>query len=118
MQVIQPGALRYGIREGDDSQHLINIADGARAAGSGGGLEFSWTALEGGVLYVEDTSGRQVLAAVLPPRAGRYRAPPWLREDVGHGALRWRVVALAEGGAEVGATPWRVSRLSPRTADE
>ena len=62
-------------------------------------------------LEVQDTRGRPVLSAVVQPRVGVYRAPPWLKDKVADGNLRWRVVAVDREKGQIGETPWRTLRL-------
>ena len=77
-------------------------------------VEFSWAELEEAALYrleVQDAQGRPVLAVVLPPRIGVYRAPPWLKDKLAGGNLRWRIIAMDRQRGQVGETPWRSLRL-------
>jgi hypothetical protein len=83
-------------------------------------VEFSWTEPERATLYrleVQDAPGQSVLAAVLPPHVGIYRAPSWLKDKVADGKLRWRIVALDRERRQVGETPWRTLRLVSPGAD-
>jgi len=41
-----------------------------------------------------------------------YRAPPWLKDKVTDGNLRWRVVAMDREKGQIGETPWRTLRLA------
>jgi hypothetical protein len=79
-------------------------------------LDFSWSEIEPAAFYrleVEDLTGRPVLSALLYPRVGIYRAPPWVKEKAGSGPLRWRVVALDQTGKPLAETPWHSFRLVP-----
>ncbi|MGH9903018.1 MAG: hypothetical protein ACRD68_14525 [Pyrinomonadaceae bacterium] len=76
--------------------------------------ELSWPEAEGAALYrveVEDSRGRPVLTAVLPPGVRRYRAPSWLGTKAPDGILRWRVVAFDRTGARRGETARRTLRI-------
>jgi hypothetical protein len=87
-------------------------------ARSGDTLDFQWSDGEGAAFYridIADLRERIVLSAIFPPGVGKYRAPSWLKDKVKDG-LRWRVVALDEGGSVTAETPWRklIFRDRPR----
>jgi hypothetical protein len=78
-------------------------------------IEFAWTDVSGAATYqieVEAVDGGRILAALVPPGLGIYRAPPWLAERASGRALRWRVSALDLTGAALRLSPWRT--LGPR----
>jgi hypothetical protein len=60
---------------------------------------------------VVDSSGASVLGAVLPAGTLGYRSPPWLAERAGQGGVRWRIVAIGQGGAVLRGTAWRRFRF-------
>ncbi len=77
-------------------------------------LHFSWSEIERAAFYrleVEDLSGKPMLAALLPPGVGTYRAPTWLKDKAGSGILRWRVRALDQTGKPVAETIWHGFRF-------
>ena len=79
-------------------------------------LNFSWSEIKPVTFYrleIEDLPGRPVLAALLPPGVGIYRAPPWLKDKAGSGLLRWRVRVLDQTGKPVAETPWHSLQLIP-----
>lgn len=81
-----------------------------------GAMVFAWTQTGGALLYrleVRDGSGEEVLAALLPPGVASYRAPDWLRGEVGPAPFRWRVVALDAGQDPIAATAWRSVTIAP-----
>jgi hypothetical protein len=53
-----------------------------------------------------------VLAAVVKGGTGYYAAPPWLADRAGE-PLRWRVVALDDGGRTLVASDWRSLQIAP-----
>lgn len=78
-------------------------------------VEFRWSELPQGVFYrleIEDMSAQPIMSAVLLPGQGRYRAPPWLKDRIGGGVVRWRVVALDRVGQTISETAWREFRLT------
>jgi hypothetical protein len=113
--------LRYFVGSASDvaamaAADLALLAPGDEAeVASGTALEFSWIPSRGGGaqgvrlyrLEVETADAEAVLAAVVQPGIGVYRAPAFrLGEHVG-ATLRWRVVALGVAGKELAATAWR-----------
>lgn len=84
-------------------------------------IDFAWMDLEGAMLYrieFTDLEGKSILSALLPPGAGTYRAPSWLRERVAGGFLRWRVIALDSTGQQIAESTYRTLRLSAETTAE
>lgn len=82
-------------------------------------IDFAWMDFESAMLY--RTSLRILkasLSALLPPGAGTYRAPSWLRERVVGGILRWRVIALNAIGQQIAESTYRTLRLSAETTAE
>ncbi|MGH7496994.1 MAG: hypothetical protein ACREOO_31985 [bacterium] len=72
-------------------------------------VDFSWTEVEAAARYrleVEVTYGKMIMSAVLPRGVRAYRVPFW-RLD-GQDGVRWRVVALDQGGKLITETPWRI----------
>lgn len=86
------------------------LAPSARPA-PGGTLEFSWVDTPGATLVRLDVrpsaGGNEVLSALVKPGVARYLPPPWVVQAHRGQPLRWRVVALGEGGAEMAASDWR-----------
>jgi hypothetical protein len=77
-------------------------------------VDFSWTQTPGATYYrieIETIAGQPVLAALLVTGVGIYRAPSWLKDRAADGLLRWRVVALDQGGNSISETSWRGLRL-------
>jgi hypothetical protein len=113
--------LRYYVGSGGDA--LLAAAHGfaqilpapdARIP-PGKPLDFTWGQLPGAMVYRVEL-GREgeaelALAAFLQQGIGSYRAPDWVRERLGGGSARWRVVAIGPDDEELGATAWRTLRL-------
>ena len=53
-----------------------------------------------------------MLAAIVQPGVGVYRAPSWLPEKRLDGLLGWRVVALGANGETAEETGWRAVRVA------
>jgi hypothetical protein len=115
--------LRYYVSRGGGSElaeraapgelGLLEPADQA-VIGPGGAVAFRWTAEPQAAFYrleVVDSSGASVLGAVLPAGTLGYRSPPWLAERAGQGGVRWRIVAIGQGGAVLRGTAWRRFRF-------
>ena len=78
-------------------------------------LDFSWAEDGQAAFYrleVADAQGQPLHSALLPPGAGVYRAPSWLREKAAAGGWRWRVLALDRAGKQTNATGWRRLKLA------
>lgn len=77
--------------------------------------EFSWADMNDAARYqfeLETAGGKSVLQAPIKPGVGRYIAPPFVREEVGIGALvRWRVVGFNANGKKIGESEWRSVRF-------
>ncbi|MBL8343310.1 MAG: hypothetical protein JNL30_17720 [Rubrivivax sp.] len=86
------------------------LAPAARPA-AGEPLEFTWLDTPGAALLRLEVQpaagGTEVLSALVRPAVARYQPPPWVVQAHRGQPLRWRVVALAEGGAEIAASGWR-----------
>ena len=81
-------------------------------------VEFSWSEIRQAAVYrleIQDAQGKLVHAALVQTGIGAYRAPSWLKEKAGGGALRWRVVALDVEGRAIRASAWRVLKLGEAT---
>lgn len=84
-------------------------ADGARLV-AGAAADFAWEEHPGAIVHrieIRDSSGTEVLAALLRRGNPVYRSPSWLWDALPDGELSWRVVALGLGGRELEATRWR-----------
>lgn len=74
-------------------------------------LQFSWRAVDEAQVYrleVEPIDGddARTVGAVIADRITRYAAPPWFREQLGTGAMRWRVTALDGTGRVLARSAW------------
>lgn len=111
--------LRYYVGGGPETQ-LVAVTSTALTAllpedqstfAPGQTIEFTWADSPRGKLYrleVQTLDGaRPVLSAVFPAGAGFYRAPPWLKDKAAGSILRWRIVAIDEGGKVIEETVWR-----------
>lgn len=111
--------LRYYIGSGPDTQlsndlTLLFPADKVSLS-SAEALEFSWSEIATSAFYrleVVDLAGQALLSAVLLPGRGFYRPPPWLKEKVVSGNVRWRILALDRLGKTISESPWRDVRLT------
>jgi len=111
--------LRYYIGGGPETQLVATTAtlltallpEDQSTFAPGQTVEFTWADSPRGALYRLEVQtfdgGRPVLSAVFPPGAGFYRAPPWLKDKAAGSILRWRIIALDEGGKTVEETVWR-----------
>lgn len=105
--------LRYVVGDGaglpmQEGLFLVSPPHGATL--EPGPIEFRWTQADGVQLYrleLRAATGADLHQALLQQGIGSYRAPSWLRERAAGTAITWRVVALAAGGEEIGATEWR-----------
>lgn len=115
--------LRYyvgtgGVEQVDEFKAVDNTlapADGAEFVTSQAIL-FNWPAVPRAKYYqliIEDEAGTEILSAVVLPDAHEYRAPSWLLEKAGNKQLRWRVLTLGAGGAQLDETPPRSLRRAP-----
>ncbi len=80
-------------------------------------VDFTWNEQLSAALYrieLSDSNGQIVLTALSPAGLRSYSAPSWLRERLLDGAVRWRVVALDESGAQIAETSWRSLKLNAR----
>ena len=78
---------------------------------------FTWQHIERASIYrieLETADGEPLLSAVLPATRTLYRAPPWLGEQAGAVAFRWRVTATDEGGRAIARSAWRTATFAPR----
>ncbi len=101
----------YRQKNGEVAIELLTPTAQARLA-SGSPVEFSWTNLPQAFLYrleVRDAQGEEILTALSPADKVAYQAPPWVLDNAGEGA-RWRVVAQAEDGSDLGWSEWRPLR--------
>lgn len=92
---------------------LLGPDDNAVSA-SGSPLEFRWAQIEGASLYrieLRDVTDSLVMSAIALPGVGIYGAPSWLKDKLGDGVLRWRVVALDKTGKQLSESPTRRLRL-------
>ncbi|HUQ20509.1 MAG TPA: hypothetical protein VM099_12920 [Gemmatimonadaceae bacterium] len=88
---------------------LTPIADAA--IGADAPIDFTWTESSPRSAFfrieIRKGGGEELLAAIVPRGPGIYRAPSWLRERAGNGALTWRVAALDLRGEKVSETTWQ-----------
>ncbi len=92
---------------------LVLPADGARLAATDP-LDFSWQQHPQAAVYRIDfaaASERVAFSAALQQGIGSYRAPPWLRDRIADGQLRWRVTAVGSAGEDAAVTTWRTATL-------
>jgi hypothetical protein len=78
-------------------------------------LILNWLSVEGARFYrleIRDLQNQEVLAAILQPDMHSYRAPSWLREQVGGKTLQWRVVAVSAQGKTLNETPSLLIRFT------
>jgi hypothetical protein len=71
-------------------------------------IAFRWPTVENAQLYrleISDLQSHPVLSAVLRSEARNYRAPSWLREQVGGKTLQWQVIAFGADGKVLNETP-------------
>ena len=116
--------LRYYVGGGPDSPlsnmlALLSPDDKVFLPGEKA-VEFKWSELPQGAFYrleIEDLTRQPVMSAVLLPGRGMYRAPPWLKDRIGGGVARWRVVALDRDGQPINETAWREFRLTEVKGD-
>ncbi len=74
-------------------------------------LQFSWRAVDSARVYrlqVEAVDGgeERAVGAIIADRTTRYAAPTWFRQQLGTGAMRWRVSALDNAGRVLGRSAW------------
>jgi hypothetical protein len=110
--------LRYYVGSGPDSQLSNTLAllfpDDKVFLPSEKVIEFKWSETVLAAFYrleVVDMGGQPVLSALLTPGKGIYRSPPWLKDKVGGGYARWRVVALDQRGEAISESGWRDFRF-------
>jgi hypothetical protein len=117
--------LRYyvsssGTVVSEEGTRLALVEPAAKAiVHSGSPLAFRWAEGVNGGFYrldVKDAAEKNVLSAIVPAGVRAYRAPSWFAQQVPPGVLRWRVVALAQDGDEIGSTPWRELNHAPPAA--
>jgi len=92
-----------------DELALVAPTRGARVA-VGEAVDFSWSQERGAALYlleVENGAVDRAFSAILQQGIGAYRAPAFRIEQLGAGALRWRVVSIGPDGEERAETEWR-----------
>ncbi len=73
-------------------------------------IVFSWSEVKDAALYrieIEDSTGAQILSAVLLPGTTFYQAPSWLKDKLTDKKLRWRVLAFDKNSAQLAETPRR-----------
>ncbi|MBL8341183.1 MAG: hypothetical protein JNL30_06910 [Rubrivivax sp.] len=115
--------LRYHIGAAGAADAAGGVASGALSGTSAvpigpapdavieGPLHFTWIDPPGAALLRlrvrERPEGEDLLAAFVRPGSARYEAPPWFAEAQRGKALVWRVEALGEQGALLGASGWR-----------
>lgn len=111
-------ALRYvvGAAAGDvgTSQKgreltLLLPRDAATVAGDSV-VALSWLEDRRAAFYrveFETNDGVPIFAAITPPTAAGYQAPPFLFERAGGKSIKWRVSALDFNGREAGRSRWR-----------
>jgi hypothetical protein len=115
--------LRYYVNGGkvtqvdpteDHTSALLQPAtDGEVAANQP--IIFSWSTVAGASLYrleISDLQSQNILSAVLLPEVRTYRAPSWLRKQVGDRTLQWQVIAFGADGKILNETPRVILRLS------
>lgn len=79
------------------------------SVGSDRPLMFSWRPEREAVLYrldVEREADGVAVGALITDGLTRYVAPPWFREQLGAGVMRWRVTAVDGRGRQIGRSPW------------
>lgn len=116
--------LRYivggGARDRDalqrESQLDVLLPPDSADLSSGQPLEFTWIEIAQAAVYrVEIYDGQEVVfSGLVPSGAGIYRAPPWVKDKIAGGELRWRIVALDVQGKEIRVSAWRSVRLRVR----
>ena len=116
--------LRYYVGGGPDKQLTNELSllspDDKVLLSTVDTIEFKWADKAPAAFYrveVVDLAGQPVLSAVLLPGKGFYRAPPWLKEKVGSGNARWRVLGLDRQGQRISESAWRDFRLLAQSAD-
>jgi hypothetical protein len=82
-------------------------------------MVFTWVDVADATLYrfeLETAAGKSLVVASIKPGISSYSLPPPLVDDVPPGMLvRWRVLAIAQGGMQgktVGISAWRSVRLN------
>jgi hypothetical protein len=83
------------------------------AVGERQSILFTWPAVAQTKYYrltVENSSGVEILSAVLLRDTRSYRAPSWLMRDAGTDVVKWRVSAIDANGATLNETPVRSLR--------
>ncbi len=111
--------LRYLVGGGPDAQLTSELAllwpaeNDIRELGVA--VDFSWTEIEQAAFYrleLGDGQGRAIFSALVLSGTRTYRSPAWLKNRVGDGNVRWRVLALDQNGSSISETPWRTLRLT------
>lgn len=74
----------------------------------------AWVDLPQAEVYrveLEDINRQRVFSALVQQGIGAYRLPPFVKDRVIDGTVRWRVVAIDVSGRDVRSSPWRHLRL-------
>jgi len=113
--------LRYyvgastGQRVGQTGTQLSLLAPGDNTDHPGNAsLDFTWSGIEDAAFYrleIHDAQDKLILSAMLLSAIRTYRAPSWLKDKLGDGILRWRVVGLDKGGKQLSESPTRRLRI-------
>ncbi len=72
-------------------------------------LLFAWRPIGGAALYrleAEHEETGESVGALIADGITRYAAPPWFREQLGAGSVRWRVTAVDNRGRQLARSPW------------
>jgi hypothetical protein len=78
-------------------------------------IAFAWSEVKDAALYrieIEDSTGAQLLSAVLLPDTTFYQAPSWLKDKLADKRLRWRVLAFDKNGSQLAETPRRSLQIN------
>lgn len=110
--------LRYFVGSGTEesagarSLRLLRPEEGADLTATA--PTFAWQPVALAARYRLEIAGPAdtiLFDAILDPAQTHYVAPPFLRERVGAGPMRWRVRALDDRGREVARSAWRALRF-------
>lgn len=114
--------LRYYVSNGDyqpiagSSMSLTQLApDDQTELAIDSPVDFNWTLIGGATIYrleVEGLQSNKIVSAILTGETSRYRAPSWLKDNVGESPARWRVTAFDGQGKQLAQTDWRILRFS------
>jgi hypothetical protein len=112
--VVGAGGSRMSPPRSARALRLLLPRDGATVPADSG-LAVSWLEEWNAAVYrveLEAEDGTALFTAVIPPGTGVYRAPPFVLQQAGGKAIRWRVTALDFNGWVMRHSGWRMIRTA------